>query len=217
MKRLISVLFLISLGFGQQIIPQITETYENGNIKSITYHKKIRDSIVKVKLEHYWENGRKSGEGTYKDGKMNGLSIQWYENGQISYKGTYENGLLVSYSFLNKDGSIKEPIHFENLNERVDGKYIDNYFGEPYFGEAFSLHENGQRNEVVTFKDGKLHGLLTKWYENGQKEGEISYKDGKKNGLYTMWYENRQKKVESTYKDGEVISEKYWYEDGSPK
>ena len=130
MKRLISVLFLISIGFGQKLY-EVIETYENGNIESITYHKKIRDSIVKVKIEVFFENGRKSGEGTYKDGK----------------------------------------------------------------------------------KDG----LYTMWYENGQKSKEGTFKDGIRDGLYTEWYENGQKKVESTYKDGEVISEKYWNEDGSEK
>ena len=45
--------------------------------------------------------------------------------------------------------------------------------------------------EEGTFKDGKLHGLFTRWYENGQKEGEL------------------------TVKDGAVISEKRWDEDGN--
>ena len=35
--------------------------------------------------------------------------------------------------------------------------------------------------------------------------------------LYTNWYENGQKRFEGTYEDGELISEKYWNEDGSVK
>ena len=38
-----------------------------------------------------------------------------------------------------------------------------------------------------------------------------------RNGLYTNWYENGQKSFEGTYKDGELISKKYWNEDGSVK
>jgi len=60
-------------------------------------------------------------------------------------------------------------------------------------------------------------GLYTNWYENGQKRDELTYKDGKFDGLYTNWYENGQKRFEGTYKDGELISEKYWNEDGSVK
>ena len=130
MKRLISVLFLISIGFGQQIIPQITKTYENGNIKSITYHKKIRDSIVKVKVEVYFENGQKESESNYKDEELDGLKTWWYENGQKKSGGTfkdgdgletqwYENGQkeseltykdweIISEKWWNEDGSVME-------------------------------------------------------------------------------------------------------------
>ena len=38
-----------------------------------------------------------------------------------------------------------------------------------------------------------------------------------RDGLYTNWYENGQKRFEGTYEDGELISEKYWNEDGSVK
>ena len=38
-----------------------------------------------------------------------------------------------------------------------------------------------------------------------------------RDGLYTNWYENGQKRFEVTYEDGELISEKYWNEDGSVK
>ena len=38
-----------------------------------------------------------------------------------------------------------------------------------------------------------------------------------RDGLYTNWYKNGQKRDELTYKDGELISEKYWNEDGSVK
>ena len=127
---LLSVLFLISIGFGQQIIPQITETYENGNIKSITYHKKIRDSIVKVKVEVYFENGQKESESNYKDEELDGLETWWYENGQKKSGGTfkdgdgletwwyengqkesevtYKDGEIISEKWWNEDGSVME-------------------------------------------------------------------------------------------------------------
>ena len=63
----------------------------------------------------------------------------------------------------------------------------------------------------------KRDGLYTNWYKNGQKWYELTIKDGKFDGLYTNWYENGQKSFEGTYKDGELISKKYWNEDGSVK
>ena len=46
---------------------------------------------------------------------------------------------------------------------------------------------------------------------------ELTYNDGIHNGLLTWWYDNGQKSFEGTYKDGELISKKYWNEDGSVK
>ena len=82
MKKTLLIVLFISLGFSQQIIPQITETYDNGNVKNITYHEKSRTGIEKVKYEKYYKYGQKSSEETYKDWKPDGLFTVWYENGQ---------------------------------------------------------------------------------------------------------------------------------------
>ena len=76
-------------------------------------------------------------------------------------------------------------------------------------------YENGQMEQEVTYKDGVKDGLWTSWFENGQKDYESTYKDGERDGLVTQWYVNGQMSFKGTYKDGEVISEKYWNDDGS--
>jgi len=74
MKKLLLIVLplFLSVGFSQQIIH--TETYENGNIKSITSHKETRNRIEKVKEVQYHENGQKRVEVTYKDGKQDGTA-----------------------------------------------------------------------------------------------------------------------------------------------
>ena len=57
------------------------------------------------------------------------------------------------------------------------------------------MYENGRKSREVTYKDGKVDGLLTDWYENGQKKEEETYKDGVKDGLFTDWYENGKKYI----------------------
>ena len=77
-------------------------------------------------------------------------------------------------------------------------------------------HENGQKKEEGTYKDGEPAGKWIRWNENGQKHSEGSYKDGKPNGKWTEWHENGQKEEEGTYKDGklvEIIGR--WNRDGS--
>ena len=82
-------------------------------------------------------------------------------------------------------------------------------------GKWTRWNENGQKSEEGTYKDGIEDGLSTWWYKNGQKWREETYKDGKKDGLYTRWYENGQKESEGTFKDGKRISSKRWNEDGT--
>ena len=92
---LLSVLFLISVGFGQKLHESI-ETYESGNIKSITYHKKTGNRIEIVKKERYYQNGQKREEGNYKDGEEHGLWIEWYKNGQKKSEKNYKDGRLIN-------------------------------------------------------------------------------------------------------------------------
>ena len=124
-----------------------------------------------------------------------------YDTSEKLYQGTYENGLLISHSYLNKDGSVKEPINYETLVLRDDRLYTTDT-NEPYWGPVFSLHENGQKKEEVTIKDGKPNGVGTVWYINGNKEYEKTFKDGKEDGLEIGWYINGNKKYEKTIKDG---------------
>ena len=107
MKKLLLIVLLLSIGYSQNLIPVI-ETYNDGNIKSITYHKKTRNGIEKVKEEGYYKNGQKKSEGVIKNGDSTGVWISWYENGQKSSKVTFkdgkQNGLVTAW---HENGQIK--------------------------------------------------------------------------------------------------------------
>ncbi len=79
MKNLLLIVLFISVGFSQQII-HTAETYENGNIKSITSYKETRNRIEKVKYKTYHENGQKKEEGTWKDDELISSKC-WDEDG----------------------------------------------------------------------------------------------------------------------------------------
>ena len=74
----IILLIILSVGFSQQL-PKVVETYENGNIRNITFHKETQTGIEKVKYEAYHYTGRKASEGTYLNGKEDGLWTYWYQ------------------------------------------------------------------------------------------------------------------------------------------
>ena len=96
MKRLLLIVLplFISVGYSQKFVH--TETFENGNIKSITSHKETRNRIEKVKYEEYYKNGQKKEEGTYKDGKEDGLTTEWDVNGKKVVEGTFKDGESIS-------------------------------------------------------------------------------------------------------------------------
>ena len=143
-----------------------------------------------------------------------------YPIGEKLYQGTYENGLLVQYSYLNKDGSVKEPVNIETLIDR-GGNLYDINGQKPYTGDIFGLYSNGNKKLSGSLKGGKIDGLTTYWYENGQKKSEGTSKDGEPDGLYTEWYENGQKSIEGTYKGVDESMDPIkdglwteWYENG---
>ena len=110
--------------------------------------------------------------------------------------------------------SGQEPIDGSTLVSKDSLQYAPGS-DKPYSGEAVWYHENGQKSEVTSYKNGKQDGLYTGWYENGQKYFEGTYKDGEYDGLYTSWYENGQKKVEETWKVGKKNGlSTSWYSDG---
>ena len=47
--------------------------------------------------------------GTYKDGKQEGLSTEWYETGEKEVEGTHNNEKQVGkWTYYNRDGTVKE-------------------------------------------------------------------------------------------------------------
>jgi antitoxin component YwqK of YwqJK toxin-antitoxin module len=140
-----------------------------------------------------------------------------YSTGEKFYQGTYDNGLLIQYSYLNKDGSVKEPINFDLLITRGELLYEVNG-QKPYTGDVFGLHNNGNRSRSGSLKGGKLHDEWIEWYENGQMLIKEMYVGGLKNGSYNSWFENGQKWTEGTFKNGkEVGLVTRWYENGNIK
>jgi len=125
MKRLLPIVLFISVGLSQQIIH--TETYENGNIKSITSHKETRNRIEKVKEVEYYEKGQKESEIHYKDGKVDGLWTIWWENRQKKEERTYKDGKPDGlYTNWDENGQKEEGVH-----EGMEKLYIEwNFFNE---------------------------------------------------------------------------------------
>ena len=147
-----------------------TSWYSNGQKKvETTYEFGDADGL----WTSWYSNGQKEEEGTLESSFVNsvrvGLWTEWSENGQKEQEGTYKNGRKDGvWTYLDNDGS-----KYVGKVEREDDE--DGTFLGWYFGDAERKVES-----YVTYKDGKKDGLRILWHENGQKKNEGTYKDGRK-------------------------------------
>ena len=97
-------LFNITLS---NLIPKI-ETYKNGNVKKITYLKRVDNKLMKIKLENYFSSGQLESSVKFKDNQKNGEYISYWENGKISSSGNFNNGKMDSlWNFWDSNGNIE--------------------------------------------------------------------------------------------------------------
>ena len=171
----------------------IKELYDSGQVKRLAQAKEGKEDGLWME---WHENGQKSQEGIWEDGKQNGLWMEWYEDGQKSYEGTWEDG---------KKNGLYTDWH-KNGQRRSKSTYKD---GEVH-GLWTGWHENGQKALQGNCKYGERYGLWTQWHENGQKALQGTFKDDAKDGLFTGWHKNGKQKLQATYVNGEARLERYW-------
>ena len=141
---------------------KVFSLYDDGKIKT---KGTLKDGIMINKTELKWYKiGRKWSEGTFKDGKVDGLFEWWYENGQKSFEGNYEDGIKIGLWTG----------WYENGQKNYEGTFRDGLQD----GLSSSWYENGQKSSERTYKNDEFHGLETHWHMNGHKYRETNYKDG---------------------------------------
>ena len=115
-------------------------------------------------LQDFYSNGQKDTEGSYKDGKEDGIYTRWYKNGQKKLEINFKNGKFQGVTTAwHKNGQKKSEGNFK------DGKL---------HGVATTWDENGQMRQEVNVKDGKLHGVATTWDENGKEVDKTLFENG---------------------------------------
>ena len=163
-------------------------------------HKKIiakYDADIKRFIE--WAGAQIRVENLKKPVPFKGemrLKKRWY------YEGSSKNGLEA---LGNKDGEKLSgcwEIYHKSGALKSEGCY--NKFGRRE-GEWLWYHENGNLNEVVNYKDSKLHGSYKTYYESDIPELETNYIDGKIDGSFVSYSESGLRYKELNYKDGEQV------------
>ena len=226
MKNLLLITLLLIVGCSK---PVNEETLiEKGGLK---YHPDTKE-LYSGKVFQNRMGGEKKFEGSYKDGKKDGLWTFYDENGNKDFQGTFKVGEKDGKWVYWNNGIVFD---FETHTKHLKSVFNDlsrnqtNDIFLPFEKKRERTYKNGRITGLQTgwdvegnktyekmLEDGYQNGLVTSWYPNGQKEHEGTYKDDKPDGLNTYWYENGQKKREETYKDGYRVGKwTYYNEDGS--
>ena len=142
---LLLLLIALPLACNAQV-KKIVETYDNGQIKSITYRDK-KTGLLEGHCVSYKENGSLSMEEDYKDG---------LRDGQVKYYDAFGNiESIVSYSKGKKQGKL---IKYQKMNRPSATpylEYIETYDNGVLQGMTYVYDDTGQKIiEHARYDDG---------------------------------------------------------------
>ena len=144
-KLLLLSLIALPLASNAQV-EKIVESYDNGQIKSITYENK-ETGLLEGHCVSYMEDGRLFMEEDYKDGLRDGL-VKYYDA-----FGNIES--IVSYSKGKKQGKL---IKYQKMNRPSATpylEYIENYENGLLQGMTYVYDDTGQKIiEHARYDDG---------------------------------------------------------------
>lgn len=180
----------------------------------------------------YYENGQKSSEGNFLNGKPEGFWKNYFETGVLKSEGNRKNHELDSiWLFYYENGLLKEKVEFQaSKKEGWSFKYSEEGFllsqipfendtiqgyGLRYYTDVNRVEfEDPYENGILSGKgfqyarDGRVISLIT--YEKGTLKSiqKINGYNGKKEktGLWISYYDEienlKAKKIEGRYKNG---------------
>lgn len=144
-KLLLLSLIALPLASNAQV-QKIVESYDNGQIKSITYENK-ETGLLEGHCVSYTEDGRLFMEEDYKDGLRDGL-VKYYDafgniESIVSYSKGKKQGKLIKYQKMNRPSA----------NPYLD--YIENYENGLLQGMTYVYDDTGQKIiEHARYDDG---------------------------------------------------------------
>ena len=150
MKKLFPLLSLLLI-FGctlEEPINLETKLVEKDGV----YYTKDTNTPYSGRVFSLHENGKKRGEGTLKDGTLDGSYTSWYDNGRKETKGSFKDKFPDGlYTVWYKNGQKEEEYTFKDVG--IDGLYTKWY-------------KNGQKKEEKIYKFGK-EVSSEEWNEDG--------------------------------------------------
>lgn len=168
---------------------EVTTKDEAGNIIS-SYTIRKKDGVKHGKYQVFME-GKLSEEGTFKDGKQDGVRKLLFPNGKTEVEEIYKDGNITA-----KKG------FFDNGKLSVQGQYDE---AVTMSGEWTYYYQNGKIKEIVNFKNNVEDGAFKEFYENGNLKAEGNYTQLQL-GIETQGVE--QGELKEYDENGELVAKK---------
>ena len=167
MRRYISLLLFIGLAWGQKDY-NIEHIFEQDSV----YEKKFSGAIINGNI-YQMTDYMKVPLGKMKNGKKDGLWIEWYPN-KRKLEETYRHGML--------DGSVS--LYYKTGQKEWRHTYNNGEFE----GLWTYWYENGQKMREGYFMCGDSTGKWIWWDKNGRVEKEKKFKN-RKNAIWENYNE----------------------------
>lgn len=137
------------------------------------------------------------------------------------FEGTYHglNGIIDLLeirlkSSRSNDGQVKKLMDSE---VKFD-KGLFYYEGKLFTGIGITMWNEKQLKSEITFKNGKIDGVVRSFHENGKLQSQRFWKEGKGHGEFKVYSETGQLLEEGAFKNGQMDSVwKKYFESGKLK
>jgi len=176
-------------------------TFKDGSVDEFCLNSQTGE---KEGLYQRFSNDQKLKEGTYHNGKLEGLWSDYYQNGQIKSTGEMLDSLRQGiWHFYDDTGKMLSS---------------ENYVNGQLEGMLTHYYKNGQIKDKVVYVEGRKAGTFNSWYKNGkmQSSGEILHDE--KQGKWEHWQEDGSSSGYYHYKNNQLNGLSYlFWPDGKEK
>lgn len=151
---------------------QYIRYYENGNLLGYSYLDKDGKMLPMTKLEDatgkfvaYYQNGNKSIEGEFENGRITGKMIEYYPDGKVAEDENYFYG----------DFEGVQKYYYKNGNLRKEA----NYFSGQFDGTVTFYTEEGKTERIESYVLGSYFGNWKYFNADGTEKMSRFYYDSR--------------------------------------
>lgn len=190
--------------------------HDNGMLQSeITYVNGDRQG----KFTYYGENGKVIISGENLDDKRHG-EVKYFDlKGSLMMTRYYNYGIFTSYSYLNAEGKMVQPIELVGNEMNVVCYYKSGKKSMEHSrknglieGHYITYHENGKVWEDESYMHGEQHGRSIQYNELGKKIKDANYLKGELHGKYMKYNNSGVLVYEANYRFGDLHGEAKEYD-----